>query len=521
LTIPKSIRSVAIRFVKDNIPAFTAYEDFLKGVPSRLWEINPETGICGRSPLKHLENEFIGLIKHISSSNHIQKHVEKEYRSKFNKPQNAHVGAVYRRAIHKAVMTPELPCTDDVEILMLSVARIMGFGIDQTLLPVWAITPPKANSNVGFVVHDGEVRNGSKGANWLKYLRIADDLEKTVLEDDFLELNRVYDLEYLRAVVRKYYLYFLLLSRLDGGPDKPRIIWAGSGPLYALESKWLGAHEGETRTRGSLDVTLSPFVATDGKTIRQWLEEFEGEALDSEDVSYWDLSQLPVYTVAVYKVLCIVYRVPPRIAVLIIAYNVCGFVITSDGSEVYSIPVEGKVRSGTGAFPKANMLLRGFYNAYASLKFTGYIDPGLVFGDDSASVATASVKEKSDLLRTRFNITLKPRSQLRSDDGIVLCRRVYLHGRDYSTPVAWSVLRNYIMHERLTECPFTIAYARRTQLENVTEAYIHERKWLGLIQKMLRLYPKQSYMHDLPMSELSLLAEDWAVQKRAYLRLRL
>lgn len=473
----------------------------MDGLPQWKWDVDTTTGIPRLFPLTVLEHDFSPLIKHLSVTS-IQKHMEKEFRKKLL-PRNMRIGPVYAKAIQSRFIHPEsADYIPDFEFIVRIVCDLLGYGRHISHTTPFAIKPPKQNSSAGLLWHKGKLRHTSKGANWLTYQRWASELIKLVQEDDFLDITRIYDAEYLQDVCERYHLAYVLGTRLDGGPSKARLIWQASGLMYLIESCYLGYKQGHSKKGLSRDVIESPHIATHSWKVFNYLEEFRGQSIQSRDASRWDLNWPWYYQVSALKILCLLYRVPIRIAVLIIAYNTAAPFLYRIQDDYYYVDHLGSQRSGTGVFVKVNHLLRAVCNYLVTSTFDKEVDLGVLLGDDTALATSASLSKAAELLFRKLNVIEKPGAQIVSKEGLTLCRRVFLHRYSYSLPVCWSLIRNTLFHENQIFNPYTLALSRRSQLENLVSAAQHNKAWYNFYERFIQLHPKDSYLFQLTEEDL-------------------
>lgn len=508
--LEEQLRTTAKLIISDNIPPILSGPHLAISVPSSTVGINA-AGIVTHVPfiLVVLREHFNTVIQPILD-NHVQREAEMQYSRKLLIPRSVRIGHVYQQAIeglYNPISLQSLIPDEEFSNMVYAVAMALGYGKHICQVRAYDVPAPKNNASSGFTYDGHFCRVSSKGDLWHKYQMLAEAVLIAANEDEFLDIDRVLDIHYLMEVVQKYRLYFVMLSRLDGGPHKSRLLFAGSAIIYILESMFLGCDCGG-KIGLSLDVANSPHIATTGGKVRSFLDAYDGEWLLSDDISGWDLSWFWRYLVLALVELCRIYCVPERVAVLIIASNVAGSIIVDCDGRLCIKEVHGRIRSGTGAFAKLNHLLRAVTIYYLQQKL-GHdpLDIGVVFGDDAAfPLQPSEIDYADELLRRCFNIRMKLSDQIVSKLGVLMCRRVFLHHRDYSTPVVNSVVRNIIFPEFLIDPRdiWTLCLRVRSQLANLENAAYHDKAWLSVYLSIIdNIVPERLLMVSIPDEDIS------------------
>ena len=486
-------------------------------IPMSEWKLS-SMGEASNNPIQHLTDSFAPLINNLSITK-VQISTEKEFRRKIA-PRNIHKGKVYEQSFGELAQNPDSDMSEGLEIELNIVAKLLGYGKTMFHGDAYDIEPPKHNASAGYVeTKDGRIRISSKGENWLMFQHLATDLKCAILEDEFLDISRRYDQDYLVQVAEKYLARYTLTSREDGGPSKGREIYIASALQYILELVDTGTHQGSERTGINLDIHKSPHILTNSKKAWWYLDEVTGEWILSKDARRWDKGWPWHHIVCAVYTICRLYKVPERLCLFIIALNAAAPAFSRKSGYYVLQYILGVIRSGTGIFVKVNHLLSAYTNWLISMHFDGYPDLGLLFGDDRALATSASIAGSSELLLTECNVEEKVGSQLRSKKGLALVRRYFLLRYGKSVPVLWSLYRNYLFSERPKwrfELPYDWALSKRAQLINISAAIEVNKAYGDFYDKLEGLFPISWYYNGMTDKELCDLSQPETVKEYNY-----
>jgi hypothetical protein len=395
---------------------------------------------------------------------------------------------------------------------------------------VLRVRPPNAQASLGATSdpRDGTVLLGAKASKWNVVLDIAQylwgEFEKMDLTWEWLTPGRAH------LLCQDLDLAFAPLLRLDGKPLKPRIIHAGSSPMYAIES--------------AVATAISPsFKATDGFAYRvgNTASRFRSMSdcrIINCDFSNYDASQYWGYQVLLYKALGQLYSIPEWLIVPICAYNIAAPIWVPEWKprgtapvavpEIYSgrlVPtgrvsrvwVLGKARSGSGIFPIVNSL-----GSFAALDHVGQHlglgaqEFGQTFGDNSAWPMPEGVgaADWATNLREMVGFFLKPEESVVSRGEVCMLRRLIDLETGSIQPLIGSRARNALLpklEEPNDVPPELVAVIYRAQTLELFLAANEDQHYRPLLEYWLRVIcPSDRLMLERTDKELLDALPTWA-----------
>ena len=530
----------AVNFISDSDSPSVDYDCKVQLMPEDF-SIAVDGSYCLPVELLAVIDGWDLIVQRTYDLSELHRHLESEWLLKW-RPRSSRVGGVYRQAVKYVLPSAKSRImVENLEITMLAVGKYIGLGRSPQVLDIDLIEPPNQNASGGYN-HFGDLwLISDKGTDWPVFKRLAREFEEEISSSD-LDIKRVWDVQYLMDVVVKYDLCYMLASRLDGGPNKARVIYVASAIMYILETRYFGYTDSNGKKySASKDMANSVFFASKAAKITSWLRVFEGSNLRSTDISRGDTNWPAVFITATLLALCRLYNVPDQVAVIIIAYNVVGSVLYVQSHRLQrsrrrqrsmvKAHIIGVLRSGTGVFTKLWFLQSQYMAFYHRVKL-GYgwdqlpcLCLKIGFGDDGAEGDVYwSVEDQYSFYYENFNVIMRRETQMDSTFGIVMLRKAFLHGTRLIYPSLHSALNNIMLPEypiRSKQDWARLAIRRRSQLYamDIMEEHQHQNLYTDAMEYIFaKVVPFKSCRYDMEESELARKVSDGDMQQLHFAR---
>jgi len=219
-----SFLEVAInRFLYNLVPTTAALPWVVK--PGRTW-------IRGNGPLTAYESALMASVRAVSDD--FGRHVENGFSIKLQ-PRNIFLADVFDDKLENMkwnVPTPRRVLTPE---LVQTVMEREGLCHPVSLPSIWTVRPPDGITSVGVLWDEdiGQAVSGSKSEIWGYVLRKASDAISWCQAQGFTWEN--IDARWIE-VIKHFDAIYTPGVRLDRGPNKIRLLFAGNAVFYALET---------------------------------------------------------------------------------------------------------------------------------------------------------------------------------------------------------------------------------------------------------------------------------------------
>lgn len=360
------------RFVHSLVPKTAALSWVVP--PGRTW-------IRGNGPLQKFVPDLNSVVYAVSDD--FGRHVEHEFSMKLQ-PRNIFLADVFDDKLENMIWnvpTPKRVLTSDfVRHAMLH----EGLGKSKITIPIWEVRPPDGITSVG-VLWDEDVKqcvSGPKSEIWGYILRKAVDASVWAEEQSFTWAS--IDSRWIE-VIKHFDAIYVPGVRLDRGPMKIRLLFAGNAVFYVLE---VSVSAGIKRDmKQCVNLGYNP---TRGVSMRDMIGN---QPIISGDFRACDLHFNAPGMKAVWEGWQREYELPESLMCMLYAYNVYAPIarmkFSEAGTQMILQDRVGINPSGGGGFVIAmnlyvRSLILGCLHALKDMPLDKLdeSDAGLSFGDD-------------------------------------------------------------------------------------------------------------------------------------------
>lgn len=324
------------------------------------------------------------------------------------------------------------------------------------------VKPPRAQAAVGlFIDHTAkQVIVGAKGDHWDS--TVASECAYQIAYFDSLASQLTWDNVRDRATARRLarlicqalHIVFVPAWRVDGGPEKLRMLYMGNTPFLRTEMRlWHSMHQ------WMLDVPNFGYRFWKWRPYLNELIDLK-VTLGSFDFEAYDENQPHEHLLAVYEAWQRLSDLPEHLAVVNFLINTYGPTIISFGNGLFVRWKEGGAASGMGGFAFGNTLGCAAVNRKTSMDLYGKYQGGVYMGDDQSQPVFGSAPKWITHMKTNYCLGIS------KSDSPVLKGRAYFLRRIYApelgptgAPILMSRVRNAVFPEYPD--PWTMHSTRR------------------------------------------------------------
>lgn len=433
----RNLRALLADYACDLIPPHVTYEDLSRHDFGML---------CPDDVMRKLRGLYKLVIKRASI---FRRHFEKKFFDKCANGRNVRLGrlvaAKFANVSHNWLEYPKTQLThEDVK------AAVNAIGLRPLYqgLRIFDFEPPREQASAGLFVEDGKLYTGEKSKVWELARSKACRVKRECSGDRRLTFANVADMRVASVLAREIclrYKWILMPTwRLDGGPNKLRMLLIGCADVYVLEMWfWEPLHATMIKHRN---------FGYQPKEVCAYFESLElprNWGMLSGDFKSYDERQQPEHLFAVYKAATEISGMPEWLGVLLYLFNTFAPALVLDSR---NIPVvrwrQGQAASGIGGFAFANTLGCLTVNYVVSMRLYGKFLPGTYMGDDH--VQPIMINGKLLWIATMWNVCgmeIDAVDSPVSPREAVYCRRFFKKGSGKSQCIVMSRARNVLFPE--------------------------------------------------------------------------